>query len=236
MPTEHDGPSIHVHSDRHVCIFPILNTWYKMVTIPATAPASAAPRWRRSLLPWRSPEDQPSWARPGAAGHRYRSGGRVQLGNGRASVEPFYGAAARSMSQNWHDVIFGAFDPAGTVTTGARRRRHVRRAALRVAAATADRRRLGRPGLPGENDPGMAGSARPGARSPQIMPPPAVTTSWPARPGPGELPCPRRSVAAGGELSCWSWRVAGRVAEDCRVMECCRAGRGELPGGRRRVF
>jgi 4-amino-4-deoxy-L-arabinose transferase-like glycosyltransferase len=33
-----------------------------------------------------------------------------------ASVEPFYGAAARSMSQSWHDFIFGAFDPAGTVT------------------------------------------------------------------------------------------------------------------------
>jgi 4-amino-4-deoxy-L-arabinose transferase-like glycosyltransferase len=33
-----------------------------------------------------------------------------------ASVEAFYGAAARSMSQSWHDFIFGAFDPAGTVT------------------------------------------------------------------------------------------------------------------------
>jgi hypothetical protein len=29
-----------------------------------------------------------------------------------ASVEPFYGAAARSMSESWHDFIFGAFDPA----------------------------------------------------------------------------------------------------------------------------
>ena len=34
----------------------------------------------------------------------------------RASVEPFYGAAARSMSESWHDFIFGAFDPAGTIT------------------------------------------------------------------------------------------------------------------------
>jgi 4-amino-4-deoxy-L-arabinose transferase-like glycosyltransferase len=33
-----------------------------------------------------------------------------------ASIEPFYGAAARSMSESWHDFIFGAFDPAGTVT------------------------------------------------------------------------------------------------------------------------
>jgi len=33
-----------------------------------------------------------------------------------ASVEAFYGAAARSMSESWHDFFFGAFDPAGTVT------------------------------------------------------------------------------------------------------------------------
>jgi len=33
-----------------------------------------------------------------------------------ASVETFYGAAARSMSQSWHDFIFGSFDPAGTIT------------------------------------------------------------------------------------------------------------------------
>jgi 4-amino-4-deoxy-L-arabinose transferase-like glycosyltransferase len=31
-------------------------------------------------------------------------------------LEPFYGAAARSMSQSWHDFFFGAFDPMGTVT------------------------------------------------------------------------------------------------------------------------
>jgi 4-amino-4-deoxy-L-arabinose transferase-like glycosyltransferase len=37
-------------------------------------------------------------------------------GMGGASVETFYAAAARSMSQSWHDFIFGAFDPAGTVT------------------------------------------------------------------------------------------------------------------------
>jgi hypothetical protein len=35
---------------------------------------------------------------------------------GSASLAPFYGAAARSMSESWHDFIFAAFDPAGTVT------------------------------------------------------------------------------------------------------------------------
>jgi 4-amino-4-deoxy-L-arabinose transferase-like glycosyltransferase len=31
-------------------------------------------------------------------------------------LEPFYAAAVRSMSINWHNFFFGAFDPAGTVT------------------------------------------------------------------------------------------------------------------------
>jgi 4-amino-4-deoxy-L-arabinose transferase-like glycosyltransferase len=31
-------------------------------------------------------------------------------------LEPYYAAAVRSMSVSWHDFIFGAFDPAGTVT------------------------------------------------------------------------------------------------------------------------
>ena len=55
-----------------------------------------------------------------------------------------------------------AADPAA----GARRRRHVRRAAHRVAAAAAAGRRLGRPGVPGEDDPGLAGPARAGRRLP----------------------------------------------------------------------
>jgi 4-amino-4-deoxy-L-arabinose transferase-like glycosyltransferase len=37
-------------------------------------------------------------------------------GMNQAQLEPFYGAAARSMSQNWHNFIFGAFDPWGTVS------------------------------------------------------------------------------------------------------------------------
>ncbi len=34
----------------------------------------------------------------------------------RDPLEPYYAAAVRSMSMNWHNFIFGAFDPAGTVT------------------------------------------------------------------------------------------------------------------------
>ena len=35
---------------------------------------------------------------------------------GQGTLEYYYGAAVRSMSMSWHDFIFGAFDPAGTIT------------------------------------------------------------------------------------------------------------------------
>jgi 4-amino-4-deoxy-L-arabinose transferase-like glycosyltransferase len=89
-----------------------------MAVIPETAPApaSGAPRWRRFLTPWRSPADQPVWARPALLAVAAIAAVAYGWGMAGASVEPFYGAAARSMSESWHDFIFGAFDPAGTVT------------------------------------------------------------------------------------------------------------------------
>jgi 4-amino-4-deoxy-L-arabinose transferase-like glycosyltransferase len=89
-----------------------------MAVIPDTAPApaSGAPRWRRLLAPWRSPADQPAWARPALLAIAAIAAVAYGWGMAGASVEPFYGAAARSMSESWHDFIFGAFDPAGTVT------------------------------------------------------------------------------------------------------------------------
>src|SRR6202050_553435 len=35
---------------------------------------------------------------------------------GQQPLEYYYAAADRSMSARWHDFIFGAFDPAGTIT------------------------------------------------------------------------------------------------------------------------
>src|SRR3984957_8315360 len=89
-----------------------------MAVIPETAPASTSgePRWRRFLTPWRSPADQPPWARPALLAIAAVAAVAYGWGMAGASVESFYGAAARSMSQSWHDFIFGAFDPAGTVT------------------------------------------------------------------------------------------------------------------------
>jgi 4-amino-4-deoxy-L-arabinose transferase-like glycosyltransferase len=65
---------------------------------------------------WRSPADQPGWARPALLGIAALAGLGYGWAMARANVETFYGASARSMSESWHDFIFGAFDPAGTVT------------------------------------------------------------------------------------------------------------------------
>ncbi|HEX5852176.1 MAG TPA: glycosyltransferase family 39 protein, partial [Solirubrobacteraceae bacterium] len=64
----------------------------------------------------RSPEGQPSWARPALLAIAALAALSYSWGMGGAALEAFYGAAARSMSGSWHDFFFGAFDPAGTVT------------------------------------------------------------------------------------------------------------------------
>ena len=65
---------------------------------------------------WRSPEDQPPWARPALLAIAAVAGVAYAWGMNGAALEAFYGAAARSMSTSWHDFFFGAFDPMGTVS------------------------------------------------------------------------------------------------------------------------
>jgi len=65
---------------------------------------------------WRSPPDQPRWAQPTLLDVATLAALSYGWGMNQAQLEPFYGAAARSMSQNWHNFIFGAFDPWGTVS------------------------------------------------------------------------------------------------------------------------
>jgi 4-amino-4-deoxy-L-arabinose transferase-like glycosyltransferase len=78
------------------------------------------PRRRERVLGalrcWESPPDQPLWARPVLLVVAALSAVAYSAGAARASIEPYYGAAARSMSQSWRDFVFGAFDPSGTVT------------------------------------------------------------------------------------------------------------------------
>ncbi len=65
---------------------------------------------------WRSPPDQPTWARPALLAIAAAAGLEYAWGMNGAALETFYGAAARSMSSSWHDLFFGALDPVGTVS------------------------------------------------------------------------------------------------------------------------
>jgi 4-amino-4-deoxy-L-arabinose transferase-like glycosyltransferase len=65
---------------------------------------------------WRSPPDQPPWARPALLLVGALALLSYSWGSGSASLETFYGAAVRSMAQSWHNFFFGAFDPWGTVS------------------------------------------------------------------------------------------------------------------------
>ncbi len=70
----------------------------------------------RLLHFWRSPAGQPPWARPALLCIAALAGLAYAWGMNGAYLEPFYGGAARSMSMSWHDFIFGAADPWGTVS------------------------------------------------------------------------------------------------------------------------
>jgi 4-amino-4-deoxy-L-arabinose transferase-like glycosyltransferase len=74
------------------------------------------PTLARPAFP-RSPAGQPRWARPlllaiaAVAATGYLWGIRSNQ-----SVSDFYGAAVYSMAKSWHNWLYGAFDPAGTIT------------------------------------------------------------------------------------------------------------------------
>ena len=64
---------------------------------------------------WRSPEDQPRWARPALLGLAVLAG-FLYAWNATGNLEIYYAAAVRSMSMSWHDFVFASFDPAGTIS------------------------------------------------------------------------------------------------------------------------
>src|SRR3984957_19891883 len=77
---------------------------------------SSSPGVRRWWAFWLSPDDQPRWARPALLVVAALAALAYAWGLDHAALEPFYGAAARSMASSWHDFFFGSFDPNGTVT------------------------------------------------------------------------------------------------------------------------
>jgi 4-amino-4-deoxy-L-arabinose transferase-like glycosyltransferase len=76
------------------------------------APARPRPRWQL----WRSPDDQPTWARPLLLGIAAVGAFLYAWNITRAGLAPFYSVAVKSMSVSWKAFIFGAFDPKATIT------------------------------------------------------------------------------------------------------------------------
>jgi 4-amino-4-deoxy-L-arabinose transferase-like glycosyltransferase len=76
-----------------------------------TKPA-VRPRWAL----WRSPVDQPAWARPVLLCLAAVAAVTYTLGIEHDLLEPYYAAGVRSMAASWHGFLFAAFDPQGTIT------------------------------------------------------------------------------------------------------------------------
>ncbi|MFM9448004.1 ArnT family glycosyltransferase [Streptomyces acidiscabies] len=78
-----------------------------------TVPAPTAPL-RRAL--WRSPSDQPAYARPALLGLLALAAVLYTWGIDHSSYHAFYADAARSMSENWKAFFYGSFDPGNSIT------------------------------------------------------------------------------------------------------------------------
>ena len=91
------------------------------VTRTQAAPAATqAPRERQDLgsgtPTWRGLSEQVWPRRLALTAVAVLAGLLYAWAMGRDTLEYYYAAADRSMSMSWHDFIFGAFDPAGTIT------------------------------------------------------------------------------------------------------------------------
>lgn len=78
------------------------------------ADKAALPRW---IAVWRSPDDQPRWARPTLLAVAALATIAYLWAISSDPLETFYGDAARSMALNFRNFFFGALDPWGTITT-----------------------------------------------------------------------------------------------------------------------
>jgi len=88
------------------------------VALPSGVLARLRTRWRaeQPWRFWRSPADQPAFARPALLSVAALAAFGYAWNIDRAYLEPFYGGAARSMSMSLHDFIYGAADPWATVS------------------------------------------------------------------------------------------------------------------------
>jgi len=70
----------------------------------------------RTRPAWLFPSDQPRWARPGLLAVAALAALIFTWGAFHTATNNFYAADARSMSMSWKNFLYGAFDPAGSVT------------------------------------------------------------------------------------------------------------------------
>ena len=77
---------------------------------------SRAGRPRRRWEVWRSPADQPGWARPALLGIAALAAALYAWNITQAGLAPFYSVAVKSMSESWKAFFYGALDPNATVT------------------------------------------------------------------------------------------------------------------------
>jgi 4-amino-4-deoxy-L-arabinose transferase-like glycosyltransferase len=82
---------------------------------PAASPPGR-PRRRRRWEVWRSPDDQPAWARPALLGVAAVAALLYAWNITEAGYAPFYSVAVKSMSVSWKAFFYGAFDPQATIT------------------------------------------------------------------------------------------------------------------------
>src|SRR2546423_732091 len=64
----------------------------------------------------RSPSGQPWWAQPALIVVAVLAAALYTWNIGRSDFVPYYSAAVRSVSESWPAFLFGAFDPAGSIT------------------------------------------------------------------------------------------------------------------------
>ena len=65
---------------------------------------------------WKSPKDQPAWARPALLGIAAVATLLYARNIANAGFEGFYSVAVKSMSVSWKAFFYGAFDPKATIT------------------------------------------------------------------------------------------------------------------------
>jgi 4-amino-4-deoxy-L-arabinose transferase-like glycosyltransferase len=87
-----------------------------LLSPPGETDRPADERLRRRWQVWRSPADQPWWARPVLLGIVVATAVLYAWNITQAGLAPFYSVAVKSMSESWKAFVFGAFDPKATIT------------------------------------------------------------------------------------------------------------------------